>query len=151
MYKYRIIDSFDQIGEQEFDLLENAWKEHGEKGVEFDRDYVKEYTKFFLEQQNTVKFVVVVYNNDKPIGFIAVTASPHLVSRQWVAMPIALYVLPEYRKRNPKLLLNLLKAFEEFLEAAEIKKVYFGIVNDKGFSKILEKLGYSFSEKIYRR
>jgi N-acetylglutamate synthase-like GNAT family acetyltransferase len=134
------------------DEIHVMWREHWEE-VYFDKDIIKfnpDYDKFKLLSESDILHTVTVRENGEVIGYHISLIYPHIHSKSSLTCFTDMFFVRK-DKRKGLIGIKLLKFVEQSLKGKGIQKIYMGSKSHIDISIILERLGYTYIEKLYTK
>ena len=133
------------------DLKEIIAIHHKELGVYNDRISLEVmWEKYFSLEDAGVLHVLTARDGDKLIGYYISMVYPHLhYASELFSINDILFIHPDYRKGFTGI--KLLKEAEKQMRNLGVTVISLGFKTYAPFDKILDRLGWDFTEKIYTK
>lgn len=99
-------------------------------------------------ERDTVN-IFLIYREEEPVGFILVSISGYMFSKQRCASQDLLFVRPAYR--GTKAFLMLLRAYEEWARLRACVEIWAGSIDNEAFANVLPRIGYPRVGSYHRK
>ena len=126
------VREYEEVGQKDLDRLHIDWDRYSEL------DAAGKLATFIAKK------------GDHIVGYAVFVVQTHIhYADALVAANSAVYVAPE--ARAGRVVLNLLRFAELGLHAQGVRKVYYHVKREKDFGRLLERIGYLDSERMFAK
>ena len=123
---------YDEVGQKDLDRLCVDWGRYRE-----------------LDEAGKLA-TFIAKKGEQIVGYAVFIVQTHIhYSDALVAANSAVYIVPE--ARAGRVVLNLLRFAEAGLQAQGVRKVYYHVKREKDFGRLLERIGYRDSERMFAK